>query len=486
MPVQNVEVAWVLHALADLLEIDGDNPYRVRAYRTAARTVSQLDEPLHQWVEAELDLTELPAVGSEIAAKIREIVQTGRLGALERLTERVPLSLRDLLALPGLGAKQVRALHAELGITTLAELIEALDDGRVASLRGFGAKRVRQLRGAAEREIARERRWRIDIAEQLSRSLIEDLQSCDEIEDVYVAGSLRRRCETIGDVDLVVVTPQPDEIAELITDHGDISDSERDELGVKARFRSGLPLEVRIVSLDLAGIAMLWGTGSSGHRQALIERAQAQELELRDDGLFDDNDLVAAESETDVYVALGLDWIPPELREAHGEIEAAAQGDLPELITTADIRGDLQTHTTFSDGEHTLAEMAEAARARGYAYIAITDHSQRMRVANGLTPERLRALFETVCEAVQHAHQNLGGRSGGRDARHAGGDPERARPCRRQRSLQVQPRSRRANRTDRPCVGASIRQHLGPSDRSHRQPARSLRRRHRASHQRSR
>lgn len=391
MPVQNIEIAWVLEALADLSEIDGDNPYRVRAYRTAARTASQLNEPLHRWVEAELDLTQLPGVGSEISAKIREIARTGRLGTLERIAERVPRSLRDILALPGVGAKQVRTLHTELWINTLDELIEALDDGRVESLPGFGAKRVRQLREAAEREMTREHRWRIDVAEQLSQPLVEDLLAHEAVQDVHVAGSLRRRCETIGDVDLVIVSLQPDQVVELIVAHEDISDPiERDEPGVKAQFRSGLPLEARIASPDLAGIALLYGTGSSAHREALMERAQAQGVDLRDDGLFRNGDLVAASSETDVYTSLELDWIPPEMRESHGEIETAAYRELPALITADDIQGDLQTHTTFSDGKNSLREMAEAARARGYGYIGITDHSQRMRVANGLSPERLR------------------------------------------------------------------------------------------------
>lgn len=397
MPVQNIEIAWALDALADLSELDGDNPYRVRAYRTAARTISQLEEPLHLWVGADADLTELPGVGSEIAAKIREIVQTHRLGTLERLAERVPLSLRELLALPGVGSKQVRTLHAELGLATLAELIEALDDGRVEGLRGFGAKRVRQLREAAERELTREPRWRIDVAEQLSRPLIEDLRSHDAIEDVDATGSLRRRRETIGDVDLLVVAPRPDEAADLIVAHEDVVEPiERDALGVKARFRSGLPLEARIVTSDLTGIALIHGTGSSGHKDALKGRARTQGLDLRDDGLFRDDELVAADSEDAVYAALGLDGIPPELREGRGEIDAAARHDLPDLITIGDIRGDLQMHTTASDGENTLAEMAQAARARGYAYIAITDHSQRMRVANGLSPERLREQMGTI------------------------------------------------------------------------------------------
>ena len=391
MPVQNIEIAWILDALADLSELDGDNPYRVRAYRTAARTVGQLDEPLHERVEADADLTRLPGIGKEIAAKIREVVGTGQLGTLDRLSERVPLSLRDLLALPGVGAKQVRTLHAELAIATLDELRDALEDGRVESLRGFGAKRVRQLRDAVERELSRERRWRLDVAEQLSRPLTDDLRTDHAIEGVYLTGSLRRRCETVGDVDLVVVSPQPDRAVELIAAHDDIAEPiERDGLGVNARFRSGLGLEAHIVPPELTGIAMLHGTGSSGHLTALRERARSQGLELRDEGLVRTGDLAAAESEADIYEALGLGWVPPELRESWGEVEAAARGDLPDLITVDEIRGDLQTHTTFSDGEHTLAEMTEAARSRGYAYIAITDHSQRMRVANGLSPERLR------------------------------------------------------------------------------------------------
>lgn len=402
MPVQNVEIAWILDDLADLSELDGDNPHRVRAYRTAARTIGQLDEPLHRWVDDVADLTELPGVGSEIAAKIREIVQTGRLGTLERLAERVPRSLPDLLRLPGLGVKQVRTLHAELGITTLDHLVEALDDGRVEALRGFGPKRVRQLREAAERERTREPRWRIDVAEQLSRPLVEDLCSHGVVQDVHVAGSLRRRCETIGDVDLVVVSPQPDEAADLMATHEDIVDPvERDGLGIKAHLRAGLPVETRIVMPDSTGIALLYGTGSGKHREALTERAHAQGFDLRDGGLFGIDDLSVAAAEAEIYAALGLDWIPPELRENQGEIEAAARGELPALVTAGDIQGDLQMHTTFSDGENSLRQMAEAARGRGYVYIAITDHSQRMRVANGLSPDRLREQMAAIDDLNQ-------------------------------------------------------------------------------------
>ncbi|MFB6284998.1 MAG: DNA polymerase/3'-5' exonuclease PolX, partial [Candidatus Bipolaricaulia bacterium] len=391
MPIQNIEIAWALDSLADLAEIDGDNPYRVRAYRTAARTVGQLDEPLHAWVEADADLTTLPGIGGEMAAKIREFVRTGRLETLDQLAEHVPLSLRDLLALPGVGAKQVRTLHAELGIRTLDELIEALDNGQVGSLRGFGAKRVRGLREAAERAIRRERRWRIDVAEQLSEPLMADLQSHDAIIEVGAAGSLRRRCETVGDVDIVVVTQHPEVAADAVAAHDDVDRViERDEWGVKAELRSGLSMEVRLAGPSSSGIAWLDATGSSAHRAALHERARDGGMELREDGLVRDGQVVASEAEGAVYAALGLDWIPPELREGRGEVEAAARGDLPDLITVDAIRGDLQMHTTFSDGAHTLAEMTEAARSRGYAYIAITDHSQRMRVANGLSPERLR------------------------------------------------------------------------------------------------
>lgn len=391
MPVQNVEIAWILDELADLSEIDGDNPYRVRAYRDAARTVAHLEAPLHEWVESETDLTQLPGIGSEIAAKIREVVETNRLGTLERLAERVPRTLRDLLALPGVGAKQVRTLHAELDITTLDELIEALDVGKVEELRGFGAKRVRQLREVAERARTRERRWRLDVAEQLSRPLIEELRGHESVEAVHEAGSLRRRCETIGDVDLVVMTTDPDAAVQAIETHEDITDVvERDDLGVKARFRSGLSLEARVVEPERAGVALLCGTGSAGHLSALVKRAERLGLVLDDDGLVRNDDVLASESEGDIYVALELDGIPPELREDRGEMDAAAEGILPDLVTVADVRGDLQTHTTFSDGEGSLREMAEAARARGLDYVAITDHSQRMRVANGLSPDRLR------------------------------------------------------------------------------------------------
>ena len=391
MPVQNIEIAGVLIELADLAEIDGDNPYRVRAYRDAARTVAHLEAPLHTWVEAETDLTRLPGIGSEIADKIRELVQTHQMGTLERLAERVPRTLRDLLALPGVGAKQVRTLHGELGIATLEELIEALDDGRVEALRGFGAKRVRQLREAAERAQARERRWRLDVAEQLSRPLIDELRRHASVEAVHEAGSLRRRRETIGDVDLVIVSTDVDGIVQAIENHEDVAEIvQRDDLGVRATFRSGLPLEARVVSPELAGIAWLHGTGSSAHTAALGERADGRGLDLQDDGLFRADQRLASETETAVYEALNLSWVPPELRENRGEIEAAADGGLPDLISVEEIRGDLQMHTTFSDGQHTLREMAEAARARGLDYIAITDHSQRMRVANGLSPERLR------------------------------------------------------------------------------------------------
>jgi len=391
MPIQNIEIAWVLDSLADLAEIDGDNPYRVRAYRTAARTVGRLDEPLHAWVEADADLTTLPGIGTEIAAKIREFVRTGRLATLDQLAEHVPLSLRDLLALPGVGAKQVHALHAELGIRTLNELIEALDNGQVESLRGFGAKRVRAFREVAQRAIRRDRRWRIDVAEQLSKPLMADLQSHDAIIEVGAAGSLRRRCETVGDVDIVVVTQHPEVAADAVAAHEDVDRViERDELGVKAELRSGLSVEARLAGPSSRGIARLDATGSSAHREALDERARNGGMELREDGLVRDGRVVASEAEGAVYAELGLGWIPPELREATGEIKAAAREEFPDLVTLEAIRGDLQMHSTFSDGENSLAEMAEAARTRGYGYIAITDHSQRMSVANGLSPEHLR------------------------------------------------------------------------------------------------
>jgi len=397
--MQNIDIARQLEEVANLLEISDGNPFKVRAYRNAARTVRDHPEPLAELVRAGgFDLTELPSIGEGIAEEIEALVATGEMPQRQKLMKKLPPGLLDLLRIPGLGPKRVKLLHEKLKVKSLADLAKAIEGGKLAKLAGggFGPKMVEKIRaglGAAERV---ERRMILHEAEHHARALVEYLRGGGAIQQIEVAGSFRRRRETIGDLDILVTSTAPDQVMARFTQYPDVKRvMSQGTTRATVRLSGGLQVDLRAVEPDAYGSALQYFTGSQAHSIELRKIAQAKKLKLNEYGVYQGTRRVAGRTEADVYAALGLDWIPPELREARGEIELARTHRLPTLVTLEQIRGDLQMHSDASDGQTPISPMVDAARALGYAYIAITDHSKRVSMS-GLDAAKLRAQWKTI------------------------------------------------------------------------------------------
>ncbi len=399
--MQNVEIARLLSDVADLLEISAGNPFKVRAYRNAARTVADHADPIAELVSGgDFDLTDLPGIGGGIAKEITALVETGTLPQRQQLVATIPPGLLDLLRIPGLGPKRVRLFHEKLKVNSVADLKDALEKGRIAKLQGFGPKLLEKIReGVSGPAPGAQKRMVLHEAEQYARAIVEYLKDGGGIDAIDVAGSFRRRRETIGDLDIVVSCRTAATAAAVIqrfTKFDEVREvASQGDTRSTVRLSSGLQVDLRVVEPAAFGAAMQYFTGSQAHNIELRKIAQAKKLKLNEYGLYRGSKSIAGRTEADVYGALDLDWIPPELREGRDEIALAREHKLPALVTLEEIRGDLQMHTDASDGKATLAEMAEAARAIGYTYIAITDHSPRMSMA-GQTPAELRAQWKAI------------------------------------------------------------------------------------------
>jgi len=398
--MQNAEIARLLSDVADLLEISGGNPFKVRAYRNAARTVADHPDPIAELVSGgKFDLTELPGIGGGIAKEITALVETGTLPQRQQLVATIPPGLLDLLRIPGLGPKRVKLFHEELKVNSLADLKDALDTGKIAKLPGIGPKLLEKIReGVSGPEATAQKRMVLHEAEQYARAIVEYLKAGEGggIDEIDVAGSFRRRKETIGDLDIVVSCTNPSAVIARFGKFGDVTHvASQGDTRSTVRLSSGLQVDLRVVEPAAFGAAMQYFTGSQAHNIELRKVAQAKQLKLNEYGVYRGSKCIAGRTETEVYGALGLDWIPPELREGRNEIALAREHTLPALVTLEEIRGDLQMHTDASDGKATMGEMVEASRSLGYAYIAITDHSPRMSMA-GQTPAEIRAQWKQI------------------------------------------------------------------------------------------
>jgi len=397
MTFQNAEIAAALDEIADLLEIQGANPFRVRAYRAAARTVGGWGRSVQAMVEQGADLDELPGVGPDLAGKIGEIVATGSCALLAQLRKQLPPAIVELLKIPGLGPRRVSALHRAIAVDTVEQLHAAARDGRIDAVPGFGARLQQQILEATAARLDQGRRFKRAFAEQVAESLLAELRSVAGVERAVAAGSLRRMRETVGDLDLLVTLRGASDVLERfvhragvrqVLAHGDTKAS--------VVLASGLQVDLRAVPAQSFGAAWLYFTGSKAHNIALRKLAQEQGLKINEYGVFRGTQRVAGETEESVYRAVGLRTIEPELREARGEIEAARSGRLPKLLERADLRGDLHVHTKESDGLDTLDHMVAAAREHGLQYLAITEHSRRLTVARGLDPTRLARQIDRI------------------------------------------------------------------------------------------
>lgn len=397
MPATNAEIARLFNRLADLLEIDGVNPFRVRAYRNAAQTVRAQSVSMADMVAREEDLSRLPDIGEDIAAKIATIVETGGLPALEEIEARVPGELSDMMHIEGLGPKRVKTLYEELHIAGVDDLERAARAGRIRELSGFGSKTEETILRRLEAWTGQERRFPLAEAEGIAEPLMRYLESSKGVKRLTVAGSYRRRKETVGDLDILATAKKGSDIIDRFVKYQDVAEViSQGTTRSTVHLKSGMQVDLRVVPEVSYGAALHYFTGSKSHNIALRAAAQKRNQKVNEYGVYEGDKRIAGRTEEGFYKHFGLAWIPPELRENHGEIEAARDGRLPDLVTVEDMRGDLQMHTTESDGRSSLEEMARAAADMGYEYIAITDHSQHATVANGLDEKRLRRQIESI------------------------------------------------------------------------------------------
>ena len=397
MPIYNNDIADIFDEIGDYLEIEDENPFRVRAYRNAARSVRGLGPELRDLVDQKEDLTRLPGIGKELAAKIGEIVETGSARALKKLQDKIPEDVRQLLKISNLGPKRVRSLYQELKIESIEQLLKAAKDGQIRSIAGFGKKMETQILEAVEAFAGQERRFKIPVVKSHANSLINYLKKVNGVQQVTAAGSLRRSKETVGDLDILVVARKESPVMERFVEYEDAANVlTRGTTRSSIILRTGLQVDLRRVDAESYGAALQYFTGSQAHNVALRKLGRRQGLKINEYGVFKFEERVAGRTEQSVYESVGLAYIPPELRENRGEIEAAAENSLPRLVELKDLKGDLHSHTKWSDGRNTLEEMAEAAQKSGLKYLAITEHSGRLTVAGGLSAERLLAQMEKI------------------------------------------------------------------------------------------
>jgi len=389
--MKNDVIAGQFELLADLLEIQSANPFRIRAYRNAARTISSTSDSLADLAATGGDLTQLPGIGKDLARQIIEIAQTGKLKSLEELQQQIPSGVVDMLRIQGVGPKKVSVFFNELHLTSLAELKAACEAGRISQLKGFGKKTEESILQNIDQAAASASRFSIADARAAVETIVADLRQLPAVVRCEAAGSCRRRRETCGDLDVLAICSDPAPPMDRLAAHPLVASVlQRGETKQRVRLVSGIELDLRVVPEESFGAAMQYFTGSKEHNVVLRQRAKDLGLKINEYGVFRGDEAVAGRTEEDVYAAVGLPWIPPELRENRREFEWADRRQLPELIQQTDILGDLHMHTTASDGAGTIAEMAAAAKARGLQYIAITDHSKRVSMANGLDADRLR------------------------------------------------------------------------------------------------
>jgi DNA polymerase (family 10) len=397
MPVHNADIAQVFEDIADLLEISEANPFRVRAYRNAARTVGDIRLDLAATVSAGKALPKLPGIGEDLDAKIHEIASTGTCGLLEKLKKQLPPAITELLKIPGLGPKRVKALHESLKIETLPQLLEAARNGKIRDLAGFGTKTEAHIVEAVQARLSQARRFKLAVAAQYAQPLAAYLRAAKGAGEVVVAGSYRRMKETVGDIDILVTADSSAPVMDRFVKYPEVRDVlSKGDTRASVVLKSGLQVDVRVVPPESFGAALHYFTGSKAHNIVIRRLAQERGLKLNEYGLFKGERRVAGDTEESVFAAVGLPWIPPELREDRGEVEAARRGELPALVDLGDLRGDLHVHSKASDGRNTIREMALAAKAKGLQYIAITEHSQRETQARGLDSARLLKQFGEI------------------------------------------------------------------------------------------
>lgn len=410
MPRTNLEVAAALHELADLLEINGGDRFRTLAYRRAGDAVRGMGRDVATMTEAEL--TAVHGIGRATAGKVQELLVSGSIALLEQLRAKYPAGVLEMTRVAGLGPKKALALHDALGVGSLEELEEALKAGRLRDLKGFGAKSEENLLRALATHSREERRILLGEALVVAEELLEGLRTIPGVEQASYAGSLRRMRDTIGDLDLLAATSRPEEVVEAFAGVPNVGRvAAKGPTKVSVLTRGGLQVDLRVVAPGEFGSALQYFTGSKAHNVKVREHAIRMGCKLSEYGLFRGTERIAAATEEEVYGALGMQTPPAPMREDRGEVELALRGALPSLVTVRDLRGDLQSHSVYSDGRRTVREMALAAAAKGYEYFAITDHGRNLSVVRNLSLEdierqraEVRALNEELAGRIVVLH----------------------------------------------------------------------------------
>lgn len=406
MPSHNADIAAIFEEIANLLEIEGANPFRIRAYRNAARTIGELSTEAYAMVEKDEDLTRFPGIGHDLSEKIKEITSTGHCALLDRLRTELPPAVTELLRVPGLGPKRVRHLYHDLDVQSVEQLYSAARQGRIRALAGFGEKTELNILQAVELHAEQIRRFKLAVAAQYAEALRSYLAAVPGVKQVTVAGSFRRMRETVGDLDIIVTAAPGSNVMQDFTAYDEVA-----EILVVGPTRASillkcdLQVDLRVVPEESYGAALHYFTGSKSHNIAVRQIAQKRGLKINEYGVYRGKTRIAGETEESVYRAVDLSYIPPELRENRGEIPAARSGRLPRLLELSDLQGDLHVHTSATDGHNTVLEMAIAGRSHGLQYLAITDHSRHLTVARGLDPLRLAR----QCDEIDALNENLEG-----------------------------------------------------------------------------
>ncbi|MBI3934723.1 MAG: DNA polymerase/3'-5' exonuclease PolX [Acidobacteria bacterium] len=398
--MENHEIARLLSETADLMEIDAQDSFRIRSYRNAVQAIENLTERLEEILnDPGRKLTDLPAIGKGMAAHIEEICRTGELSLHRQLKARFSPVALEMLTIQGLGPKGVATVLSHFKIHSLDDLEQLAQQGKLRDLPRMGEKLEQKILKSIEAHRRTAGRFMIDVADHLAQELQEYLSACFGVKSVTPAGSLRRGCETIGDLDLLVTGGNPEEVAEHFLKFPKVTDIiARGENKISVKLKEGIQVDVRLLEPSSYGAALQYFTGSKAHNVVLRDRAKRMGYKLNEYGLFRiaENVKVAGKTEQEIYKALELDYIEPEMRENFGEIETAAKKKLPHLLRFEDIRGDLHMHSTATDGRCSIREMAEAAQQRGLAYIAMTDHSKALAMANGMNEKRVLAQIKDI------------------------------------------------------------------------------------------
>ena len=394
--MKNREIADLLEEMADILEFKGENPFKISAYRKASRIIGDLTQDIEEIAE-QGKLKEIPGIGEGMAQKIVEYLKTGKISKFEEARKGVSDELIAIMDIPGMGPKTLSMLHREKGISNLSQLEKALEDGSLMGLFGIGEKKIENIKRGIQLLKQSKGRMNLGIAFPLAKRIVEALREKTGSKSIEWAGSLRRMKENIGDIDILATGPDMEKIVHVFTHLPEVKEVlASGQTKASVIVEGGTQIDLRVVEEDSYGAALQYFTGSKAHNIHLRGIAKAKGIKINEYGVFKGKKKVGGKDEKDIYRALGMDWMEPELREDRGEIEAAQKGRLPKLVQESDIKGDLHVHSKWSDGTSSIEEVARAAQGRGYQYIAITDHSKSLRIAHGLDETRLMKQMEEI------------------------------------------------------------------------------------------